>query len=420
MLLGVSILTPSILMGCSAFSGEEKTTSSEEASGLSYPGKMVVWGFDFGPSVSKVIIDIPDTGNEPVTTDMFSVTEEKKDADTSFSEERKIRDAYYSDADGNRADDLSAFSGNLFLSIELSESPDEGDLLYFDDRISSKQWFSDYTLHIKKEGTRIASITEKVFPQIEKVDTKGSFTGKEGHTFAYASFVPENASEDNKQPLVIWLHGGGESGTDPSAAVYGNEVVALFGEEFQTIMDGAYVLVPLCPTAWIETKDEDDPDSIYLHDLHDLIDSYADSHHVDKERILVGGCSNGGYMTLDLLLNYPTYFSAAFPVCEIFDPEQIPSEKLSAIKDIPMWFVYAENDRTVPPATFEEPLLQSLASLGAKNIHVSVFPDIHDTTGRYLVDGEPYQYYGHFSWIRFFNNECTDGSLTIWQFLSEN
>ena len=28
--------------------------------------------------------------------------------------------------------------------------------------------------------------------------------------------------------------------------------------------------------------------------------------------------------------------------------------------------------------------------------------------------------YGHFSWIYFFNNECADGTLTLWQFLSEH
>lgn len=38
--------------------------------------------------------------------------------------------------------------------------------------------------------------------------------------------------------------------------VYGNKVVALFGEEFQNEMDGAYVLVPVCPWFWSQYMEE--------------------------------------------------------------------------------------------------------------------------------------------------------------------
>ena len=160
-------------------------------------------------------------------------------------------------------------------------------------------------------------------------------------------------------------------------------------------------------------------DSVYLHDLKELIDSYADSHHVDKSRILIGGCSNGGYMAMDMILNYPTYFAAAFPICEIFDPEGITDEKLQGIRELPMWFVYSENDTSVPPKQYEEPLLERLEAIGATKLHVSVYPDVHDTSGRYFQDGKEYQYYGHFSWIYFFNNDCFDGEMSIWQWMAE-
>ena len=69
---------------------------------------------------------------------------------------------------------------------------------------------------------------------------------------------------------------------------------------------------------------------------------------------------------------------------------------------------------------YEEPLLQRLKQLGAgQDLHVSEFADVHDTSGLYYKDNEPYPYYGHFSWIYFFNNECFDGDLSLWQWLSE-
>lgn len=420
MLMSICLVMTSLLASCSLLGGTKSYPDEADDAGFSYPGKMIIQGFDFGPSVSKVIVDIPDTEKEPVTPEMFAVVERKKDPATEHREERRIEAVYYSDSEGNQIDDVSTYTGNLFLSLELIESPDEGALLYFNNKEISCSWYTDLNLIVKKNGTKIAKVTEQERPQLQNVDTTGSFTGQEGHTFAYASYAPDNASEANKRPLVIWLHGGGEGGYDPSATVYGNKVVALFGEEFQSTMDGAYILVPECRTAWIEPSEDHPADSIYLHDLKELIDTYVASNYIDPERILVGGCSNGGYMTLDLLLNYPTYFSAAFPICEIFDPNLISDDQLAAIKDIPMWFVYATNDQTVQPDLYEEPLILRLQNMGAENLYVSVFSDVHDTSGRYIKDGEPYQYYGHFSWIYFFNNECADGTLTLWQFLSEH
>ncbi|KYD11791.1 hypothetical protein B4119_2288 [Parageobacillus caldoxylosilyticus] len=48
-----------------------------------------------------------------------------------------------------------------------------------------------------------------------------------------------------------------------------------------------------------------------------------------------------------------------------------------------------------------------LIEAGAKNVHLSLFDDVHDTTGLYKnADGTPYQYNGHWSWIYVYNNEC--------------
>ena len=71
------------------------------------------------------------------------------------------------------------------------------------------------------------------------------------------------------------------------------------------------------------------------------------------------------------------------------------------------------------PSAYEEPLIARLAETGAADVHVTVFQDVHDMSGRYQKDGNPYQYLGHFSWIYFFNNECYDDDLSLWQWLSE-
>lgn len=78
-----------------------------------------------------------------------------------------------------------------------------------------------------------------------------------------------------------------------------------------------------------------------------------------------------------------------------------------------------DQTQTVVPSAYEEPLIARLAETGAADVHVTVFQDVHDMSGRYQKDGNPYQYLGHFSWIFFFNNECYDDDLSLWQWLSE-
>ncbi|MFN5331817.1 MAG: prolyl oligopeptidase family serine peptidase, partial [Bacteroidota bacterium] len=44
-----------------------------------------------------------------------------------------------------------------------------------------------------------------------------------------------------------------------------------------------------------------------------LIDDFVSKNPlVDASRIYVGGCSNGGYMSLKLILEHPNYFAAGY------------------------------------------------------------------------------------------------------------
>ncbi len=396
--------------------------------------KAVIKGCDFGPAVSKVVLRIPEAmaGNN-LSREFFSVRDIRKTGIFTKKQNRTVKDVYYSDESGNRAAEFADGKPG-FVTVELSYSPREGSPFYYNARTGFTRWLPEYALEIMvKDQKTVLPVTTKgkpveeniLLPEIADADVNGTFTGKEGNSLTYASYVPDNASEENKRPLVIWLHGAGEGGTDPRITLYGNKVVALLQKEFQSIMGGAYVLAPQTAVYWKRneagkylSKKNGGTHSMYLHDLQELIDDFIGSNHVDPDRIIVGGASNGGFMTLDLLLHYPERYAAAYPICEIYEPELISDEKLSGIKDIPMWFVYAKNDRTVVPSLYEEPLLKRLKDMGCREVRTSVFADVHDTSGAYTADGKPYQYFGHFSWIYFLNNECVDGDLSIWEWMS--
>ena len=58
--------------------------------------------------------------------------------------------------------------------------------------------------------------------------------------------------------------------------------------------------------------------------------------------------------------------------------------------------------------SYEEPTIARLKAMGA-NVHTSIFENVTDLTGiNKNPDGSAYQYDGHWSWVYFFENRCTD------------
>ena len=429
------------LAACGAAEEGPDPNSPDVASGTQM---VVVEGFDWGPAVTKTVITLNRTVKaDSVKAESFAVVEHKENLTGlpfglhfTGDSDRTVTAAYVCDAQGNPVEGAS----NM-IALELAYAPSVGSPFCYGLMTSKNTICNPYELKISlaegcsltdADGSAITglAVTKSInlsaahMPQLEGVDLSGSFTGEDKQVITYASYAPVDDGE--KHPLVIWLHGAGEGGTNPVVALLGNEVSVLFGEEFQSVMGGAYVLAPQTPEFWMvynekgEWQNNPGTSSVYLATLMELIEDYVtENQNIDPDRIYVGGCSNGGYMTMDLILNYPEYFAAAFPICESYQDAGITDQQLEGIKGLPIWFVYAENDGTVDPEKHEIPTINRLKALGSE-VHVSVFEDVHDTSETYKEeDGSPYQYNGHWSWIYFFNNACEEDGLNMWQWLSQ-
>ncbi len=307
---------------------------------------------------------------------------------------------------------------------------------------SGNVWREDYKVTVglkkgktlkvgKQKYTAIECSADKALKdfvsEADYFNNRGTFTGRStgrvgDETLTYAAYEPWSLKNDGKaNPLLIWLHGGGEGGIDVSITLLGNEVVSLIRPEIQSHFtteggaDGTYVLSIQCPTMWMGTAKgfgHGEYPSLYSDVLKACIDNYVAEHpDVDRNRIYVGGCSNGGYMTMNMLIRNPKYFAAAYPTCEAYADANISDNEIAALAEENIWIVQSYDDTTVDGKTHCIPTFQRLMRAGAKNVWMSMFENVQalDNPGQRLM--------GHFSWAYVFNDavtmsqEQTDGDV---------
>ena len=430
----------------------------------------VTEGQDWGPAVTKVVIH-PETqlDGESVAPEKLTVTSVRTFPDVDYEtyemsepvpheEERAVTAAYLSDETGVQQED------GEYLTLELEIAPylEAGSPFWFNLLTNQNEYIDiDHVVSTTENLTTADGKTVALSAGAENnkgnatlladdFDTTGTYTytydeGNREIPLTYASWFPKDDAEEASTPLLIWLHGMGEGGTDPNVAILGNKVVNLITEDVQQYFGetGAAVLAPQTPTMWLDTSGSGNmamgtanSESYYTEALMSLITDFVTEHpEIDPSRLYIGGCSNGGYMTINMLVNYPGVFAAAYPVCEPYQNDWLTEEKLEPLVETPIWLTAAksdtivtiyegyweeeapylyrvttdENGEEVPVYEYSNALYDRLVSAGAEDVHYSLFDKVQDTTGLYKEEsGEPYEYDGHWSWIYTLNNECTE------------
>ena len=414
------------LAACGASTGGGATGGGDAAAGsgiIAGTFATHVQGYDYGAGVDKVTITL-DAPLDKVAPENFSVVEHKQATDWTAEDFPVI------EADFPREVTAASVDGTT-LELELACDPNNGSPFLYTMATGYNTWCDPYQLNITlAEGAELTSggtaVTEfTIDPEPTGMTTSAdawtldSYECADGTTFPYAAWDPEGESKN----LFVWLHGAGEGGTentDPLVTILANKVVALSEDEFQSTVGGAHVVAPQCPTIWmdvdgthtyISTENADEVGSFYTEALEEFIDAYAEK--VGAEKIVVGGCSNGGFMTLWMALHRPDRYAGVVPICEAVPDALISDEQIAGLIDLPMYFVYAENDPTVIPSECEIPTIKRIrkvkktAKKANATLHVSTTENVVDTSGQYTdADGNPYEYSGHWSWIYFDNNEC--------------
>lgn len=182
----------------------------------------------------------------------------------------------------------------------------------------------------------------------------------------YLLSLPAGYDENKKYPLVIFLHGSGERGTNLNKVKnQGIPMEIAAGKSFPFIM-----AAPQCPD-----DDQWNPDALNV-----LYQELVSTYNVDIKRVYLTGLSMGGYGVWKFAETYPEYFAALAPICGGGTPDYV-----SVLKDIPVWVFHGEQDNVVPLAEADT-LVKTLKSCGG-NVKFTVYPDL-----------------GHNSWTRTYSN----------------
>ncbi len=209
-------------------------------------------------------------------------------------------------------------------------------------------------------------------PAVGRAGTQGEAEYREIVTrtnqLRYLLYLPADyeANAGPKWPLVLFLHGAGERGSDlQKVAVHGPPKLVSQGRQFPFIL-----VSPQCPAGqvWDESA------------LVGLVDSIQARYRVDPARMYVTGLSMGGYGTWLLAQKHPGRFAAVAPVCGGGDRIRslLPSQ-VDALKTLGVWAFHGAKDNVVPLSESER-MVEAFKRIGVEDIQLTVYPEAnHDS-----------------------------------------
>ena len=185
---------------------------------------------------------------------------------------------------------------------------------------------------MKKTLTIIIALAACLFPiNMAHGQTQRQFTGKvfhssHGQDLPYRVMFPEDFDPSKSYPLILFLHGAGERGTDNnSQLVHGR---ARFQSD--SSLKNTIVLAPQCPKEdyWVcivKTNNPSEhrnrtfpysaPISSSMTSVKELLDAMVAVGFVDTNKIYGIGISMGAMGVLDLAFRFPNLFRAVEPMC---------------------------------------------------------------------------------------------------------
>lgn len=171
----------------------------------------------------------------------------------------------------------------------------------------------------------------------------------------YVVYVPSNYDPKEPCPTILFLHGGGQTGTDGLAAVRGGLAEAIRSRTSD------FPFITIFPQSQFGSWTADSKDG---QRVMAILEQVRQLYNVDSSRTYLTGYSMGGEGVWSLAAAFPQTFAAIIPIC--------PSENLtvaSKLKDIPCWCFQGDADAPNTVASTRRMLLAIKAAGGHPIYH---------------------------------------------------
>lgn len=204
---------------------------------------------------------------------------------------------------------------------------------------------------------------------LAQTETTGNFKTVIVTKYELGYVLHKPANTKDKKPLIIFISGDGEKGTDLEKVKINGPLKYLKSHDLD-----AYVVAPQC-------KEDENWD---IESIYQLILKVQKENNVDPDRIYVTGLSSGGWATWNLALSHPDLFAAIVPISGFVD--LIELESACKIANIPTRIYHGLLDDVVN-VDYAVTIYKELKKCKAKDVKLTIFDDA-----------------GHDSWTRVYDN----------------
>jgi predicted peptidase len=235
-----------------------------------------------------------------------------------------------------------------------------------------------YTLIVKRQDIGPVAAA---FRKLELTDPET------GITMGYRLFVPRHVDEGTAYPLVLFLHGAGESGSDNEIQLTANEGATIWAKPQEQARHPCFVLAPQNPKDPAATSPMDfgrkgwtslmrlgfdQPFAVEpsLRTARAILQKVMADYPVDPKRVYGTGLSMGGFGIYAMAAEYPGTFAAVVGICGGLDPGSA-----SRLAHTPVWAFHGAADPTVN-VKFSRDTVEALRKAGGSPRYTEYGPDV--------------------------------------------
>ncbi len=209
------------------------------------------------------------------------------------------------------------------------------------------------------------------------------------NTLPFRLWVPRDYDPKQSYPVVVFLHGAGERGTDNRRQLTGQTAPLVFVRPENQERWPCFMLAPQCPMGggWNNGDGAPNPSTwmrLTMEALYELFGEF----NLNASRLYLTGLSMGGFGTWDAITRWPGLFAAAVPICGG------GADWLAwRCAKTPVWAFHSDDDPVVPVERTRR-MIAAMRRVWGRPLYTE------------------YHGYGHFSW----NPAYAEPELLPWLF----